>query len=342
MSVPGEGEGQERHIDRSISVGSVEFENVTFSYPGSEAPALKDFSLKIVPGERVGIIGRIGSGKTTLGRLISRLYVPDEGSLLLDGVDVRQYHPSDIRRRVAFISQDSALFHGSVRDNIILGAPYVSDDLVIRAADLAGVSDFVKLHPQGFNMPVGEMGRFLSSGQRQTITLARAFLFDPMIVFLDEPSGSMDMASERALMQRLHGAFRTDQTLIITTHRTSMLALVTRLVVLENGSVIADGPRDSVLKMLREKAGVREADAGETHQVQNIVIPQQAPGSPIRVAGSGAPAGNSGSTKVPGGTSAPAAKSAQNTPVQKGIGNGSSKAKQAPTTPKSKKPEAAK
>jgi len=291
MSVPGEDEGGQRHIDRTISKGSVEFEKIDFSYPGAEAPALKELTLKIKPGERVGIIGRIGSGKTTLGRLISRLYVPTEGSLLLDGIDVRQYHPSDIRRRVAFISQDSSLFHGSVRDNIVLGAPYVSDDLVIRAADLAGVSDFVKLHPQGFNMPVGEAGRFLSSGQRQSIALARAFLFDPLIIFLDEPSGSMDMASERALIERLNSAFSKDQTVILTTHRTAMLALVTRLVVLENGSVIADGPRDKVLKALRDKAGMRGQENSHVEQVKNIVIPKQSAGPKIQVADFKTPAG---------------------------------------------------
>ena len=291
MSVPGEDEGQQRHIDHTISNGSVEFEKVDFSYPGAEAPALRELSLKINPGERVGIIGRIGSGKTTLGRLISRLYVPSEGSLLLDGVDVRQYHPSDIRRRIAFISQDSSLFHGSVRDNIVLGAPYVSDDLVIRAADLAGVSDFVKLHPQGFNMPVGEAGRFLSSGQRQSIALARAFLFDPLIIFLDEPSGSMDMASERALMASLNSAFSKDQTVILTTHRTAMLALVTRLVVLENGVVIADGPRDKILKMLRDKSGAREQDSAQADQVKNIIIPNQQASPNIQVADFKAPAG---------------------------------------------------
>ncbi len=340
MSVSGEDEGQQRHIDLAISKGSVEYDKVDFSYPDAEAPALKNLSLKIEPGERVGIIGRIGSGKTTLGRLISRLYVPSEGSLLLDGVDVRQYHSSDIRRRVAFISQDSSLFHGSVRDNIALGAPYVTDDLVIRAADLAGVSDFVRLHPQGFNMPVGEAGRYLSSGQRQSIALARAFLSDPLILFLDEPSGSMDMASERALIERLAKAFRPDQTVILTTHRTAMLALVTRLVVLENGSVIADGPRDSVLKMLRKKAGVREADAERTGQVKNIVIPQQQPAASIRVADSNPPPGNapgkSGSEKVQGGTSGSAAKNTQDPPGQKGDGKGSSKEKQALKTAKSK------
>ena len=284
MSVPGEDEGGQRHIDRTISKGAVEFEKIDFSYPGAETPALRELNLKIEPGERVGIIGRIGSGKTTLGRLISRLYVPSEGSLLLDDIDVRQYHPSDIRRRVAFISQDSSLFHGSVRDNIVLGAPYVSDDLVIRAADLAGVSDFVKLHPQGFNMQVGEAGRFLSSGQRQSIALARAFLFDPLIIFLDEPSGSMDMASERALIGRLNSAFSKEQTVILTTHRTAMLALVTRLIVLENGAVIADGPRDKVLKALRDKAGLRGQESSQVEQVKNIVIPKQSAGPKIQVA----------------------------------------------------------
>ncbi len=276
MSVPGEGAEHGRDINRSVTTGAVEFDKVTFNYPGSEQAALKEFSLKIEPGERVGVIGRIGSGKTTLGRLISRLYVPTDGSLLLDGVDIRQYHPSDVRRHVAFVSQDSAMFHGSVRDNIVLGAPYVSDDLVVRAADLAGVSDFVRSHPQGFNMPVGETGRFLSSGQRQSIALARAFLFDPLIVFLDEPSGSMDMASERALIERLKTAFRPDQTVILTTHRTAILTLVDRLIVLENGSVVADGPRNKVLKMLKEKANARESDAGSP-QVGRIVTPKGDP-----------------------------------------------------------------
>ncbi len=254
MSVPGEDEGQARHMNRELGAGSITFDKVSFTYPGSEAPALNNVTLKIEPGERIGIIGRIGSGKTTLGRLISRLYLPSEGSLLIDDVEIRQCHPDDVRRMVSFVSQDSSLFHGSVRDNIALGSPHISDDLVIRAADLAGVSQFVKLHPQGFNMPVGESGRLLSSGQRQTIALARAFLSDSLVVFLDEPSGSMDPASELALLERLRTAFRPDQTLIVTTHRTAMLALVSRLIVVENGRIAADGPRDIVLKALRTQA----------------------------------------------------------------------------------------
>lgn len=254
MALPAEDDGQPRHINRRITEGRICFDDIVFEYPQSEAPALNGFNLKIEPGERLGIIGKIGSGKTTIGRLLVRLHLPTSGSLLLDGVDIRQYHPAEVRRAVAFVSQDTALFFGSVRDNIALGVPHVSDDLVVRAADLAGVSEFVKTHPKGFDLQVGEGGRFLSSGQRQAVVLARAFLLEPPILFLDEPSGAMDMASERGLIQRLRDAFRANQTLILTTHRYNMLALVDRLVVIDNGRVVADGPREEILAKLSGNA----------------------------------------------------------------------------------------
>lgn len=258
MKMPGEDLGQVRHISRKIEAGSVAFDNVTFKYPESEAPALQDFTLKIDEGERVGIIGKIGSGKTTLGRLLVRLYVPSSGSLLLDGIDIRQYHSAEIRRCVAFVSQDSSLFHGSVRDNIVLGVPQVSDEIVVRAADLSGVTEFVRGHPQGFNMQVGEAGRFLSSGQKQAIALARAFLLSPKIIFLDEPSGAMDMASERLLLERLKATFTSNQTVIVTTHRVSMLALIDRLILIDKGKLLTDGPRDEILAMLARNASLKE------------------------------------------------------------------------------------
>ncbi|MDH3581694.1 MAG: type I secretion system permease/ATPase [Hyphomicrobiales bacterium] len=263
MSLPEDGEGETRHINRTIESGSIHFDNVTFEYPDATTQALKDFSLRIEPGERVGIIGKIGSGKTTIGRLLSRLYMAGEGNLLLDDVDVRQYHPSEVRRRVAFVAQDAALFHGSVRDNIVFGAPYVSDDVVVRAAELSGTADFVKLHPHGYNMPVGEGGRLLSSGQRHSLALARAFLFDPVIVFLDEPTGAMDMQSERMLLQRLKTAFRPDQTVIITTHRSSMLNLVNRVIVIDQGQVVLDGPKDEVMKQLTAGRQAASAQVGK-------------------------------------------------------------------------------
>ena len=250
MAMPAEDEGHERHINRKIAEARVDFQNVTFAYPGGETPALKEFNFKIEPGERIGIIGKIGSGKTTIGRLLARLHLPTSGTLLLDNVDIRQYHPAEVRRAVSFVSQDTALFFGSVRDNIVLGVPHISDDLVLRAAELAGVTDFVKSHPKGFNMQVGEGGRFLSSGQRQSVVLARAFLLEPILLFLDEPSGNIDMASERFLIQRLKKAFRPDQTVIITTHRYNMLALVDRLIVLDGGRIVADGPREEILAKL--------------------------------------------------------------------------------------------
>jgi ATP-binding cassette subfamily C protein LapB len=261
MNVPEEDFGQVRHISRRINKGDISFENVTFKYPEADAPALDDLSLKIEEGERVAIIGKIGSGKTTIGRLLARLYVPSSGSLLLDGVDIRQYHPAEIRRCVSFVSQDTALFNGSVRDNIVLGTPQVSDELVVRAADLAGVTDFVRGHPQGFNMSVGEAGRFLSSGQKQAIALARSLLLGPKIIFLDEPSGSMDTASERLLIERLKSTFQSDQTVIVTTHRSSMLALVSRLIVIDRGKLIADGPRDEVLAMLTRSTHRQPSEA---------------------------------------------------------------------------------
>ncbi|MEC9368809.1 MAG: type I secretion system permease/ATPase [Pseudomonadota bacterium] len=264
MQTPEEHTQETRHIDKSITSGTIEFKNIVFSYPGAQMPALNEFNLSIQAGERVGIIGRIGSGKTTIGRLIGRLYLPSSGSLLIDGVDIRQYHPSDIRGQVALVSQDAALFSGSVRDNIVLGVPHVSDDLVVRAARLAGVTSFVSRHPNGFNMPVGEGGRFLSSGQRQSIALARALLLDPMIVFLDEVSSAMDMASERELLSRLQSTFRKDQTVIVATHRMAMLAIVDRLIVVDDGRVKADGPKDQVLKQLREVAEAAISKRGKS------------------------------------------------------------------------------
>ena len=250
MQMPEDSDTETRHVDSKINNGKVQFDAVTFCYPDATTKALDNFTLNIKPGERVGIIGRIGSGKTTIGRLLSRLYLATEGNLLIDGVDVRQYHPSEVRRRVAFVAQDAALFHGSVRDNIVFGSSYVSDDVVVRAAELSGATDFVRLHPHGFNMQVGEGGRLLSSGQRHSVALARAFLFDPVIVFLDEPTGAMDMQSERALTQRLKTAFRPDQTVIITTHRSSMLRLVDRVIVIDRGQIVLDGPKDKVLAQL--------------------------------------------------------------------------------------------
>ncbi len=253
MRLESELSDEKNFIDQPIKNGEIEFRKVQFRYPNAPNLALDGLSLVIKPGERVGIIGKIGSGKTTIGRLLVALYEPEEGNLLMDGVDFRQYHPHAIRRAVGFVSQDSDLFFGTVRSNIMMGSQQATDDQFVEAAKLAGVDEFTLHHPAGFDMEVGERGTLLSGGQRQAVCLARVLLQNPKILFLDEPSGAMDMASERQLINHLRSAIRADQTLIVSTHRHSMLAIVDRLIILAEGKVVADGPKEKVLNALKTK-----------------------------------------------------------------------------------------
>src|SRR5690606_6570355 len=206
MKLPVDRAEDTRFVNKRIESGDIECRDVGFSYPDAQVPALRNFTLRIRAGEKVGIIGRIGSGKTTVGRILSGLQHPDTGSVLIEGIDIRQYNPYQIRRAVAFVIQEADLFYGSVRDNIAMGAPHVDDATIIEAARLAGVDDFVSAHPSGYDLQVGERGQFLSGGQRQSIALARALLFRPPVVFLDEPSGAMDNGTEQKLIDRLKAA----------------------------------------------------------------------------------------------------------------------------------------
>jgi ATP-binding cassette subfamily C protein LapB len=249
MELPVERPRGKVFIRRPRIEGAIEFRNVVFKYPGAQTAALDGVSFKIQPGERVGILGRIGSGKTTVERLILGLYEPTEGAVLVDGTDIRQLDPTDLRQNIGCVLQDPHLFYGSVKDNITLGAPYVDEASVIRAATLAGVDQFVRQHPLGYDMPVGENGRMLSGGQRQSVAVARALLLNPQIMVFDEPTSSMDNSTEAAFKQRL-GAIARGKTIILVTHRHSMLALVDRLIVLDRGKVVADGPKSGVLEAL--------------------------------------------------------------------------------------------
>lgn len=230
---------------------TIEFRRVSFRYPGNQMKALDDLSLKVAPGERVGFIGRIGSGKTTLSRMLLGLYEPQEGAVTFDGSDIRQIDPADLRRRIGYASQDNTLFFGTVRENIYFGAPFVDENALLRAAQVAGVSDFVRNHPLGFDMPCGERGSNLSGGQRQAVALARALLLDPPILILDEPTSAMDNSTEAAFRSRLE-AILPGKTLILVTHRTSLLSLVDRLVIVEGGKIVADGKKDEVIEALRK------------------------------------------------------------------------------------------
>jgi ATP-binding cassette, subfamily C, bacterial LapB len=249
MALPVERPAQARFLHRPRLDGEVAFKEVTFSYPGQKQPALDKASFVIKPGERVGLIGRIGSGKTTIGKLVLGLYEPDQGAVLIAGTDLRQIDPADLRRNVGCVLQDVFLFHGTIRDNIALGAPVADDQAVLRAARIAGVEDFVARHPLGFDLNVGERGERLSGGQRQAVAVARALLLDPPVLVLDEPSSAMDHGAEGRLKQRLEEIL-PGKTLILATHRASLLSLVERLIVLDGGRVVADGPRHDVLKSL--------------------------------------------------------------------------------------------
>lgn len=249
MALPVERPRGKVFIRRPRIEGAIEFRNVIFKYPGAQTAALDGVSFKIQPGERVGILGRIGSGKTTIERLILGLYEPDEGAVLVDGTDIRQLDPTDLRQNIGCVLQDPHLFFGSVKDNITLGAPYVDEASVIRAATLSGVDQFVRQHPLGYDMPVGENGRMLSGGQRQAVAVARALLLNPQILMFDEPTSSMDNSTEAAFKQRL-GLIAKGRTIVLVTHRHSMLALVDRLIVLDRGKVVADGPKSGVLEAL--------------------------------------------------------------------------------------------
>jgi len=247
------------YIAREVKGESITFDNVRFKYPNASVNALDGVSFKINPGERVGIIGRIGSGKTTVGRLISGFYQPDEGRVLVDGVDLRQFDPADLRRGVGFVLQDTDLFFGKLRDNIALGYPAASDAEILEAARLAGVEQFAAHHPLGYDLPIAEGGRSLSGGQKQAIGLARALIRKPQVLFLDEPTAHFDTRSETEFLERLKALKQKDMTIIVSTHRMSLLSLVDRLMVFEQGKLIADGPRDLVIARLQNTAAAQGA-----------------------------------------------------------------------------------
>ncbi|RZL03753.1 MAG: type I secretion system permease/ATPase [Rubrivivax sp.] len=236
-------------VERREIKGEIEFRHVSFAYPGRKDSALDNISFKIKPGEKVALIGKVGSGKTTLQKLILGLYQPAQGAVLLDGIDLRQLDPADVRRNLGYVSQDVTLFFGTLRENIIFGMPHARDDAIVAAAELAGINDMIHRHPQGFDMPVGERGELLSGGQRQGVGIARAVLHNAPILLLDEPTSAMDFSTEAYVTQRMK-EFSAGKTVVLVTHRTSMLSFVDRVIVVDQGKVMADGPREQILQAL--------------------------------------------------------------------------------------------
>ena len=236
------------HIDRA----AIELRDLSFSYPGQPIAALTSINLRVRPGERIGVIGRVASGKSTLGKLLGGLYEPETGSILIDGTDSRHYWMADIRRAIVYVVQEPELFSGTLRENIVFGRRIGERDFEA-AARATGVAAFAASHPLGYAMPIGERGRAISGGQRQAVAISRALLGDPRVLFLDEPTSAMDSQTEANFIAGMRNWLKPETTLIVATHRGTLLQLIDRLIVFEAGKIIADGPRDKVLKELNKR-----------------------------------------------------------------------------------------
>lgn len=252
MNLPVEHPKGKKFVARPEYKGKIDFRNVSFSYPNADKETLSNVSFSVEPGEKIAIIGKIGSGKTTIQKLLVSLYHPEEGSILIDNIDIKQLDPNELRKNIAYVSQDVLLFDGTVKENIVYRTPNIEDEKILEAAEISGVLDFVNKHPKGFDMPVGERGSFLSGGQKQAIAIARSILLPYPIVLFDEPTSSMDTSSENRFIDNIRN-YQDDKTVIIVTHKTSLLRLVDRIIVIEDGRIILDGKKDIILKKLNKK-----------------------------------------------------------------------------------------
>lgn len=232
-------------LSRPSLKGCVELKNVSYTFPEAKEPVIRNLSLKIPAGQKVAILGRMGSGKSTLARLISGLAEPSEGAVMLDGVDLRQIDRSDVRRNLGVMLQETWLFSGSVKENLQMGFFEYDDAHLLKVAEVSGVDDFVAGHPQGYDMQLKERGEGLSGGQRQSINLARALLHEPNLLVLDEPTSSMDTATEKSVLERLQ-AWASDRTVVMITHRNTLLELADRVLVLDKGAILADTTPENI------------------------------------------------------------------------------------------------
>lgn len=251
MQLPVERPAGKSFLHRARFQGKIALKNLTFAYPGQTVNVLNNITLEISAGEKVGIIGPIGSGKTTLGKMILGLYEPGSGMVTMDDTDIRQIDPAELRHFIGYVPQDIMLFRGTLRDNVTMGVSDVDDSTILTAADIAGMDEFVKQHPLGYEMEIGEFGRGLSGGQRQCVVMARAVLLDPPVLVLDEPTSNMDSRTEMRLKDTLSATVK-GKTVIMITHRASLLDMVDRLIVIDSGKVVADGPKASVLDALKK------------------------------------------------------------------------------------------
>ena len=259
FATPSEYKDEKAFISRDRFQGSFEFKNVSFEYPSAGINSLNQTSFKLKAGEHIAVLGRVGSGKSTIAKLALGLFEATDGEIRVDGVDIRQLDPREYRGAVGYIPQDVTLFTGSLRDNIALARPAITDAQLIKAVERAGIADWVNRHPLGFDMPISERGDSVSGGQRKCIAVARALVTEPSILIMDEPTGGTDQSTERAIIENLK-TYIEGRTLIVITHRNSLLALADRILVVDSGKVVADGKRDAVIAALRE-GKIGRADA---------------------------------------------------------------------------------
>ena len=252
MELPTEREDGKKFVQRPPFSGKIEFKNVSFTYPGEEKPALKNVTFTINPKEKVAIIGKIGSGKSTIVKLLLGLYEPTEGDIFIDGIDIKQINPADLRRNIAYVAQDITLFRGTLKENLVVRAPHADDEDILKASKIACVNEFVDIHPLGYEMQVGEGGSGLSGGQRQCVSIARAFLVDSPIIIFDEPTSMMDIYLEKRVMDNVSKE-ADDKTLILVTHKYSLLDTlnVNRVILMYNGKKALDGTKEAIMKRLK-------------------------------------------------------------------------------------------
>jgi ATP-binding cassette subfamily C protein LapB len=250
MNKPIERPVDSNFLSRPVFKGDIEFREVSFKYPGAEESALTKVSFKIKAGEHVALLGRMGSGKTTIHKLILGLYQPTEGAILIDGIDSRQIDPAELRRCVGYVQQETHLFYGTMRDNLTITSPHADDMAVLAAAHAGGIDEFVNAHPKGFDLQVGERGETLSGGQKQGVGIARALIGRSVIILLDEPTSAMDHSTEDAVKNRLMQA-AAGKTVVLITHRSTLFDMANRIIVVDSGRIVADGPKDQVIEALR-------------------------------------------------------------------------------------------
>lgn len=236
-------------VKRPSLKGNIEFKNVSFKYPDSEIYALKNVSFNIKEGEKVAFIGRIGSGKSTIAKLILKLYEPQEGSILIDGIDISQIDPADLRKKVSYVPQDIHLFRDSIKNNILGVYRFIDDEWMLKCSKISGTDEFVKLHPMGYDIPIGERGAGLSGGQRQSVGIARALINNSNIWLFDEPTNAMDQTSENYVLNNLQENI-DNKTLLLVTQKMNLLALASRVIVMNNGEKVLDGDKSEIIQKL--------------------------------------------------------------------------------------------